>query len=199
MNDQTKWDRIYSQKTNALNDPAEVLVENAHLISANDRALDLACGMGQNSLWLARQGLVVDSWDVSEVALNKLRQACTPDLTIHTKQVDITAASLARNTYDLIVVVRYLNRSLSQAIIKALRPDGLIFFQTFTLEKETTGSPSNPDYLLQPNELLSMFAALRVLVFKDEGTRGNCSRGLRGEAYIVAKKSSGADGTLRAY
>ena len=73
MNDQTKWDRIYSQKTNALNDPAEVLVENAHLISANGRALDLACGMGQNSLWLARQGLVVDSWDVSEVALNKLR------------------------------------------------------------------------------------------------------------------------------
>ena len=199
MNDQTKWDRIYSQKTNALNDPAEVLVENAHLISANGRALDLACGMGQNSLWLARQGLVVDSWDVSEVALNKLRQACTPDLTIHTKQVDITAASLARNTYDLIVVVRYLNRSLSQAIIKALRPDGLIFFQTFTLEKETTDGPSNPDYLLQPNELLSMFASLRVLIFKDEGLQGDYARGLRGEAYIVAKKSSEADGTLPAY
>ena len=199
MRDQTKWDLIYSEKTKALSNPSEVLVDNAHLIGATGRALDLACGLGQNSLWLAQKGFVVDSWDVSEVALSKLRHACTPNLTINTKQVDISGASLGHNTYDLIVVARYLDRNLSPAIIEALRPNGLIFYQTFTLEKETTDGPSNPDYLLQPNELLSMFASLRVLVFKDEGLQGDYARGLRGEAYIVAKKSSEADGTLQAY
>ena len=189
MNDRTKWDRIYSEKTN-LSNPAEVLVHNTHLIGETGRALDLACGLGQNSLWLAQRGFVVDSWDISQVALDNLERAGTQDLSIHTKQVDISAASLPRETYDLIVITRYLDRSLADAIVGALRPKGLVCYQTFTVEKDRAKGPSNPKFLLQPNELLSMFTTLRVISFKDEGQVGDCSAGLRGESYLIGQKNS---------
>ncbi|HAK50616.1 MAG TPA: hypothetical protein DCM54_01745 [Gammaproteobacteria bacterium] len=199
MNDRTKWDRIYSEKTKPLSNPAEVLVHNTHLIGETGRALDLACVLGQNSLWLAQRGFVVDSWDISQVALDNLKRAGTQDLSIHTKQVDISAASLECEAYDLIIVIHYLNRNLADAIVESLRPGGLLCYQTFTVEKTKAMGPGNPKFLLQPNELLSIFATLRVLSFKDEGQARDCSAGLRGESYLIAqKKFSEVGDTLQA-
>lgn len=68
---QAKWDAINSENTETPK-AAEVLLYNQHLLPEYGNALDLACGLGANALCLAKQGLWVEAWDVSYIALAKL-------------------------------------------------------------------------------------------------------------------------------
>ncbi len=68
----SKWDDIYAQMEPASVKPTQVLSENLFLLPKQGYALDLACGLGANSLLLAQKGLQVSAWDISEVALEKL-------------------------------------------------------------------------------------------------------------------------------
>ena len=49
--------------------------------------------------------------------------------------------------------------------------------------------PSNPNFLLNKNELLHLCAGMEVLVYREEGTNGCIAEGWRNKAMIVAKKS----------
>ena len=82
----------------------------------------------------------------------------------------------------------FLDRSLVPHLVNALKPNGLLIYQTFTREKLTSAGPNNPDRLLSVNELLHLFAPLRVLVYREEGRVGNIEQGFRSEAYIVAQR-----------
>ena len=181
-----KWNNIHSRKT-VPGDPALVLTENTHLLPVTGSALDLACGTGGNSLWLAQHGLSVDAWDISAAGLEILA-GHSKAKRIRPRQLDITESSLSANQWDLIVVAHYLDRSLAEAIVTALHPGGILCYQTFTLEKATAGGPGNPDYLLQQGELLTLFSSLRVLAYRDEGATGNVEAGFRNESYLVAQK-----------
>lgn len=64
-----KWDRTYGSKAVEAAAWPRVLSENAHLLPRRGRALDVACGMGGASIFLARHGLEVVSWDISPVAM----------------------------------------------------------------------------------------------------------------------------------
>ena len=83
---------------------------------------------------------------------------------------------------------RFLDRTLSDAIIGALKPDGLLFYQTFTREKTSRKPPNNPDYLLTENELLALFSPLRVIFYRENALIGELQRGLRNEAQFVGQK-----------
>ncbi len=184
---EAKWDRLYQDA--APGKPAEVLIENAHLLPTGGRALELACGLGANSLWLAGHGLAVDAWDISSVALNTLEHnAAASGLPVTTRRIDITPASIPTNCYDLVLVTRYLDRSIAPGITSALKPNGILCYQTFTIEKVAGEGPANKHYLLQGNELLSLFASLHVLAFRDEGVVGDTDRGLRSQSYLIAQK-----------
>ena len=184
-----KWDRIYADSGSNIPAAAEVLLENQHLLPASGKALDLACGRGGNALLLARTGLNTSAWDISGLALEQLSGlAKTNGLTISTLARDVVEQPPEPEMFDVIVVTRFLDRKLFSALIKALTPGGVVFYQTFTREKAKTGGPSNPDYLLKENELLAVFSELRVLSFRDEGTQGRTDEGLRNESWIVAKK-----------
>ena len=143
----SKWNHIYSQDQDCY--PAvDVLAENEFLLPAIGMALDLACGLGANAMFLAELGLAVTAWDISYVAIDKLRAyAVQQGLSINARQEKITAESFTESSFDVIVVSRFLDRTLSDAIIGALKPDGLLFYQTFTREKASPKPPNNPDYL----------------------------------------------------
>lgn len=49
--------------------PSQVLLDNSHLLPASGRALDLACGLGANALYLAKRGMTTSAWDLSPVQL----------------------------------------------------------------------------------------------------------------------------------
>jgi SAM-dependent methyltransferase len=69
--------------------------------------------------------------------------------------------------FDAVIVTHYLWRPLLPAIIGAIAPDGVLIYETFAAGNESVGRPSNPDFLLQPGELLQAAQGLRVLGYED--------------------------------
>lgn len=185
---QLKWDAIYSECEQTPR-AAEVLSKHIHLLPAQGNALDLACGMGGNALLLAEQGLIVDAWDISTLALSWLSsQADQRHLQIATRQVFICADELPQNHYDVIVISRFLDRSLCNAIMAALKPEGLLFYQTFTRSKLDRQGPSNPGYLLDCNELLQLFSPLTLVFYQEYARFGDLRHGNRNEACYIGQK-----------
>ncbi len=185
----THWDARYQDADPAHTAPARVLKQNTHLLSEPKLALDLACGMGGNSIYLAEAGWQVDAIDYSAVACQKLADyAVKRGLSISPIVRNLEAEGLANQQYDLIVVSYYLFRPLLPLLAQHLKKGGLLFYQTWTVEKTTDRGPSNPEFLLQPNELLAAFEGCRVLHYEEPGLVGDHSSGFRGEASIVVVK-----------
>lgn len=188
-NQRDKWDTRYRSGHGVDSRPAAVLVEHLHLLPAHGRALDLACGTGANAIELARAGLQVEARDISGVALEILaRQATLAGVVVDTVRQDVLADPLPAAAYDVIVICRFLERSITAGIISALRPGGLLFYQTWTVDKPPEIGPANPDYLLQRNELLQLFNGLAIVVYREESTVGDLARGHRNEAILIAQK-----------
>ncbi len=184
---EAKWDGIYQNTSYSI--PADVLVENSFLLPKSGSALDLASGLGANALFLAEQGLSVHAWDISLVALNKLQQIATQKgLAVAIKQVFIEISALPKNSFDVIVLSRFLDRSLCNAIMECLKPDGLLFYQTYVREKIASNGPKNPDFLLARNELLTLFKPLKVVVYRENSLVGDIECGERNEALFVGQK-----------
>lgn len=169
--------------------PAQVLLDWAHLLPSGGQALDLACGLGGNALWLAERGFRVSAWDLSPVAIERLSAlAADRGLRLETEVRDLTARPPGPGRFDLIVVAHFLDRGLAPAIAAALRPGGLLYYQTFNREPVSALGPSNPAYRLASNELLELFRGLVVRVYRDEGRTGDTSQGLRDLAQLVAQR-----------
>jgi 2-polyprenyl-3-methyl-5-hydroxy-6-metoxy-1,4-benzoquinol methylase len=182
-----KWDRIYSNKTSST--PVNVLVDNHFLLPKKGCALDLACGLGENALFLAENGLDVHAWDISSVALNRLKQkAHQKSLKISIKQVFIQPKVLPKRAFDIIVLSHFLDRSLSNAIMESLKLDGLLFYQTYVREKTASVGPKNPDFLLARNELLKLFQPLKIVVYRENSLVGDLQCGERNEALFIGQK-----------
>ncbi len=183
-----KWDARH-RSAELTRPPCTVLEKNAHLLPAKGRALDLACGLGRNALFLARRGLDVDAWDISPVAVQRLGAfARQQALRVRPEVRDAGSAPPHADSYDVIVVSFFLHRALAPRISAALRAGGLLFYQTFTAERVDDSGPANPDFRLGPNELLTLFSALRVLVYREEGRVGDTRQGVRNEAMLVAMR-----------
>ncbi len=185
--DTDKWDARYRQVRESL--PAQVLLDNRHLLPASGTVLDVACGLGANALLLAEHGLVTHAWDSSSVAIDKLRgRAQAHGVSVEAAVRDVVTHPPGPESFDIIVVTRFLERGLAPQLTQALRVDGLLFYQTFTRTRVSDVGPNNPDYRLADGELLVMFSTLQVLVYREEGKVGDISRGFRDEAMMVARK-----------
>ena len=185
----SKWNQKYSRSSPQLPKPSKILKDFVHLLPARGTALDVACGMGGNALFLAEQGLDALALDFSSVAIDKLRSfASRRNLEIQCMVQDVHAFDWAEKRFDVIVISRFLDRSLASSIIAGLKPGGLLFYQTFTQEKVSDSGPSNPSYLLAENELLTLFQPLRLLVYREEGRVGDKTTGLRNEALLIGQR-----------
>jgi tellurite methyltransferase len=188
MSLQAKWDGIYAQREGQVT-AARVLLENAHLLPATGKALDLACGLGGNAKLLAERGLEVDAWDLSPVAIEQLQQEVqSKKLTVNAQVHDVIASPPAKASFDVIVVSFFLDRELCGKLVSALKPGGLLFYQTYCQDKVDQMGPKNPDYLLGDNELLQLFPSLKVRVYREEALLGDHQKGFRNIAFLVAEK-----------
>jgi SAM-dependent methyltransferase len=183
-----KWNQRHLEAGDA-GRVAHVLQEYPYLLPSCGRTLDLACGRGANALRLAAYGLEVSAWDISPVAIDRLKgEALGQGLEISAEVRDVIACPPPADAYDVIMVSYFLERSLAPAIIDALRPGGLLYYETFTRLSVSTCGPSNPAYRLADNELLSLFGALRVRCYREEAALGDTRRGVRDIAMLVAQK-----------
>lgn len=165
--------------------PTDWLTAHAALLPARGDALDVACGRGRHALWLAARGLRVTALDRDEEAIAALaataRDRALP-LVAHVVDLERPGADLGRDVYNVIVAVHYLHRPLFPALVAALRPGGMLIYETFTRAQARRGKPTNPAFLLEPGELRTLTAGLTV-VDEHEGEFGN-----RDVAAIVCRK-----------
>ncbi len=188
-----KWDGIYQERAGQhAGDADRVLRENVHLLPRGGDALEIACGLGANALLLAERGLHTHAWDISSVAIGQLQAVAREKGlgSLRGEARDVMLHPPPPQCYDVIVVSHFLERDLASHIVAALREGGLLFYQTFTRTRVGGSGPRNEAFRLADNELLDLFSTLKVLVYREEGTAGDITRGFRDEAMLVAQKPS---------
>jgi len=147
------------------------------------RVLDVACGSGRHALFLANHGYDVEAIDRDQDRLASLA-ATARERRLHNLRVtpvDLERVTEARpefppNTYDVIVVCFYLHRPLFPWLIDALKPNGVLLYETFTIENYFRHHhPKRWEFCLAHNELLRLTSALRLLAYEEgehEGVSG---------------------------
>lgn len=185
-----KWNARYRAATG---DPqaSRVLRENLHLLPGSGRALDLACGLGGNAILLAEQGLKVAAWDIADVPIAALQAiAARRRLPVNAAVRDVGRDPPGPETFDVIAVSYFLDRDIIPALVRALRPGGLIYYQTFTRQRVSDRGPQRDEYRLDDQELLHLFSGLQVLFYREEGCVGDVRKGFRDEAMFIGMKTT---------
>jgi tellurite methyltransferase len=146
--------------------PSSWIVANADLLPPAGRALDVACGSGRNAMLLAAAGLEVRAVDrdAAQIAtLERLAARMGWRVDAAVENVEAEGVSLGEEAFDIVLVFRFLHRPLFPALIRALRPGGVLFYETFTRAQALRGKPTNPNFLLEPGELIERVAPLEVV------------------------------------
>ena len=144
--------------------PAAWVERWAHHMRPGGRVLDLACGGGRHARLLARMGFEVCAVDRDPA----LFAGPPPGVEVRAADLENAPWPFADERFDGIVVTNYLHRPLLPRLVGALEPGGLLVYETFARGNERFGKPSNPDYLLEPGELLeAVRGRLRVLAYED--------------------------------
>ena len=183
--DINKWNRKYRDNPTlspGAADP-ELLAYQA-LFPTQGLALDLACGTGSNSLLLARLGLDVVAIDGAAEGLKQLGKYALADGLqgqIKCVEADLDEYILPVSSFDLVVVVRYLDRNLFSAIEKALKPGGLLLYKTFNQNMLKLNSGFNVAYTIETQQLIEAFSGFEVL---KENTRDVDAI----HAFLIARK-----------
>jgi tellurite methyltransferase len=139
-------------------------------------ALDLACGLGGNSLLLARRNYVVEAIDISEVACNYLKEhAENLNLTISPHVEDLNKLNdfhMRKSSYDLVVMAYYLNRSLFPLVKTIIKENGYFFMETYYLSEQNRHVGVSDRYKLNSQELLVQFSDWKVLFYEENEFEG---------------------------
>ena len=145
-----------------LENPSPWFVKYAPLINKKGRVLDLACGNGRHAIWLAKQGYQVDVIDRDVDVVSNMVGMDNIKVSI----IDIETGDWPQSDqrYDGLIVSRYLYRPLLHTFATMLNPRGVLIYETFMMGNECYGKPSNPDFLLLPNELLEIYSPLLNII-----------------------------------
>ncbi|MBN2472552.1 MAG: class I SAM-dependent methyltransferase [Anaerolineae bacterium] len=196
--ERTRWNETYAERVQGPYPPPDALVVAYAPKPRPDGprrvALDLAAGMCQNAVWLAEQGYLVNALDISHVALERGRaeMAMRNLRSINFIHADLDRTRLAPAVYDVVSCFRYLNRNLFPMLREAVKPGGLVIYQTYTIRRLEKWPDSSRRFLLEPRELPTFFPGWEVLhddevadmarfVARRPGTGGAADQELKGQ------------------
>ena len=189
MRDADKWNQRYRNVT-AAKPPCWVLSHNQHLLPATGTALDLACGVSGDGLFMAQKGLTTSVWDSASAALElQSNWGQAQQLPLQTELRDCEQNPPAVGSFDVICVAHFLHRPACSALAAALRPGGILLYQTFCADRLDPAGPSRAEHLLQPGELLDLFGCLQTRFYREDASAGDLGQGERNRAFLVAQKA----------
>jgi len=180
--------------------PAGFLLESSRFLRKGT-VLDVAAGRGRNALHLAGLGFAVDAVDRDEQALQELaglvkqRQLTNVNIQTIDLEHEVTPTAALDNEqyndrYDDVLVFFYLYRPLFPALIKALKPGGVLMYETFLVDNHFHHQhPRRKEFCLEHNELLRLAQGLRVLHYEEgqhEGVHGRSDKAFT--ARLIAQK-----------
>lgn len=151
--------------------------------AANNHALDLACGKGRHSFYLASLG-----WHVTAIDrdLGDTDQSGQSSISWIEADLECGHWPLGKAQFDLIVVTNYLHRPLFDDLRAVLAPNGMLIYETFMIGNEAYGRPRSPDFLLAPDELADVFSDWDIIAFHQGPIRADDDD----DSEIIAVKQS---------
>ena len=182
-------------------EPNEYLVLQAETyLKSNQKVLCIADGEGRNGVWLAKQGMQVVGFDVSDIALQKAKQfAIDNQVEIAYSLSDTDGFDWQENTYDAVIGIfiqfaePQMRARIFKQVYKALKPGGILILQGYTLKQleYKTGGPSLKDHLYTENiirELAKEFQILDLRCYEQELNEGARHAGISALLGLVARK-----------
>lgn len=167
--DRLKWDERYARDGFLYGEePLPFIAEQAQRLPARGRALDVACGEGRNSVFLAQHGLDTVGIDISAIALRKARQlARSRGVDLEVQLWDIERSFLPEGPFDVIVCTHYKQRDLTGAITESLASGGLLLMELHTVANLQLNPHPSRTFLVEHNELLGWFPELIVESYRE--------------------------------
>jgi len=171
--DRIKWNLRFASDTSYLGErPSPFLlreIERIRQLAPGKRALDIACGEGRNSVFLALNGYEVTALDISDAGLAKAaRQAEENAVVIDFQQVDLDGYQFTEK-FDLIIMFNFLLRDLIPQAVQALSAGGLLIVDTLMESPQLLATHKNPAYFLRRGELRSIFKELpgKIVLYEE--------------------------------
>jgi tellurite methyltransferase len=165
------------------------------------KALDIGAGDGETSLWLANHGFSVDALEPDPQQASSLR-ARAASFPIQLHQVDLLEFNIPSEHYDLIVasaVLHFIDAELlpllSQRLIRGLRPGGMLFAASFTIDdpsaqKHPLECSGRVRHYFEPGALCHLFQPLDILYYDESRrTAPESTYGYRAGATLIARRS----------
>jgi SAM-dependent methyltransferase len=163
--DAMHWDQRYSHEASRSvpRSPNGLVTEHLDLFPSNGLVLDMACGVTSTGVYLASRGQQIIALDVSIAALRIAQSQVKKDaLPISLAVMDLTDPWLPREHFDVILNFYYLSRPLWKTYREAIKPGGLLFFETFLCEADM-----NPDHYLDSLELKKVFDDWEIIRYAE--------------------------------
>ncbi len=157
-------------------EPNGWLREQAEAWQPGQRVLCVADGEGRNSVWLARQGLLVDAFDIAEVGVAKARQlASQHSVSINFAVADCDTYAWPQGTHDGVaaIFVQFADPALRERLfanmVRCLKPGGTLVLQGYTPQQleYRTGGPPLLSHLYTEAMLRTAFADLDILTLRE--------------------------------
>lgn len=137
------WNERYQAKPDQALQPEPFLIDHLSYLKPGS-VLDIACGDGRNSIFLAEKGFKVTGLDFSEIAIDRLRKvADAKNLNIETIEMDLSLDDgfSALKKFDNLIIIHFkLSDVLLDQIPNLLNPGGLFLYYTFNQKQAETSS-----------------------------------------------------------
>jgi len=143
--------------------PSEWVRRWSHLVPAGASVLDVACGSGRHVRWFTERGCRVTAVDRDAAAIEPLKGVAE----VLVADIENGPWPLASRHFDAVIVTNYLWRPLLPTLVGSLAEGGVLIYETFADGNQTVGKPSNPDFLLQPGELLQAAQGLEIVAYEN--------------------------------
>lgn len=189
------WNRRYDSADFLFgSEPNEWLREQAHVLPPKGRILCVADGEGRNSVWLARQGFVVEAFDVADRAVDKARAfAQREGVSVNFAVADCDGFAWPEAAFDGVVAIFVqfadppMRARLFERIVRSLKPDGVLILQGYTPKQldYRTGGPPILSHLYTRELLLSAFTSLTITELREYEAEVREGQGHNGRSALV--------------
>ena len=165
--DRNKWNQRYAEGSDRKTNPVDLLTDWLPKIPVG-RALDVACGAGRNTIYLAEAGYQVDAIDISLEGLAQTAQKATEKrLAVNCIEYDLDESYAFATDYDLIVVLWYVNLKLIKQLCNCLAPGGFLMCEEHLRSEQEVIGPGNPEFRVAPGALRDAVSTLDLLLYEE--------------------------------
>ena len=149
-------------------EPSDWIVRFAPLVRPGAAVLDVACGGGRHTRFFLARGHPVTAVDVDTSGLDDLRER--PELELVPADLeDGSPWPLPGRRFGAVIVTNYLWRPLFPPILDSLEENSVLLYETFARGNEIYGRPANPEFLLEPGELIEVVRGRLQIVAYEHG------------------------------